>query len=159
VVALDLHEQNKIFSKTTQSDANLIFDYLDARQNYLDGLKKLKSMLGTHATEAVSDSKTKKYQGIALTGAPTGSLGSRETKVKSALLAVNGEQIDYMLERLDKRLPRCGVAEKLGELLDYRKMPVLEDGEAVSTLLESWGGDAADWLVDNFFPFGSTKLS
>ena len=54
VLFLDLHFENKIFSKTTQSDANLIIDYPTARLKHKNALEKRVTSFGTHAAGAVA---------------------------------------------------------------------------------------------------------
>jgi hypothetical protein len=64
IVLMDLHFEPKIFSKTTQSDSNIVIDFPNAKTKFRLGIRARLTSLGAVGNEYIAELDTGKFKGV-----------------------------------------------------------------------------------------------
>jgi len=162
LIQLDLHHENDIFSKQTQSNELLILEYPDVQRSYKQHLEELEAGgrgRGGYVSRALTDLQKGYFKNkdgveikLKLTGFVEAGGEDKAAWVRAKIDAWQKELTGVLLTELEDRLRVAEVATQLRTVLHVRKLPFLRiNSPAADDELKQHGGDAIDWLVANKF--------
>jgi hypothetical protein len=148
IVLMDLHFESKIFSKTTQSDSNIVIDFPNAKAKYKLGIESRLTSLGEVGNEHLEELATGKFKGVTLLNPPR-----TVPLARQKLLGFQKKIGTAMLNDFERRLPTPEIVTRLKAAFDYRDLQRFFEREDCEDEFEEWGDESLEWIVDNYFPF------
>ena len=127
--------ESKIFSKTTQSDSNIVIDFPNAKTKFRLGIRARLTSLGAVGNEYIAELATGKFKGVQLLQ-PSRSV----TTATQKLLGFQKKIANAMLVDFERRLPTPPVVTRLKEAFSITGICLgSSSGHTVMTNLRSGG--------------------